>query len=103
MTQVNSGTVFGQALGLESDGTEELRMPGCVSIADHHENPAEVALVKMCQQPLSNTRWMMGGHHVFEEVATHIRETPELVLSVRTREGLCGQHDADEKESDQDT
>ena len=30
-------------LGLESDGTEELRMPRCVSIADSHELTAEAA------------------------------------------------------------
>ena len=37
-----------QALEFEIDGAEQLRMPGCVSIADchEHENSAEVALVK---------------------------------------------------------
>ena len=35
------GTVFGQPLRLESDGTEELMMPGCVSIANCQEHTAD--------------------------------------------------------------
>ena len=38
--------VTDQTLGLESDGTEELRMPECVRIADRHEHTAEVIPVK---------------------------------------------------------
>ena len=33
-------------LELESDGTEELKMPECVRIADRHEHTAEVAPVR---------------------------------------------------------
>ena len=46
VTAVNCGTTFGQAPGLESDGTEELRMPECVRIADRHEHTVEFALEK---------------------------------------------------------
>ena len=48
-----------QKVGLESDGTEELMMPECDCLGDRREHPAEVELVKMCQQPLSHT----GGLH----------------------------------------
>ena len=33
----------------------------------------------------SNTRWMIAGRHVLEEVASRCLETPSLVLSVRTQ------------------
>ena len=46
VTRVNRGTVVGRTLGLESDDTEELRMPECVRIADRHEHTADVELVK---------------------------------------------------------
>ena len=32
--------VTDQTLGLDSDGTEELRMPECVRITDRHEHTA---------------------------------------------------------------
>ena len=41
-----AGTVVGQTLELESDGTEDLRVPGCASISDRHEHTAEDALVE---------------------------------------------------------
>ena len=34
LTQVNSGTVFDHALGLKRDGTQELRITGCVIIVN---------------------------------------------------------------------
>ena len=49
LTQVNSGTVFDQALGLKSDGAQELRIIGCVIIANRHGHTAEVTLAKPCQ------------------------------------------------------
>ena len=44
VTRVNHVTVFGQTLELESGGTEELWMLGCVSISDRHEHTTEVTL-----------------------------------------------------------
>ena len=35
---------------------------------------------------------MMGGHHVLEEVARNLNETPSSVLSVRTLTALCRQN-----------
>ena len=73
-------------------------MPECVRIADRHKHAAEVALVKfhaiflpeLSESPLgfglfashlsSNPRWMTGGHHVLEEVASHRHETLRLCL-----------------------
>ena len=49
LTQANIGTVFDQAQGLKSDGTQELRIIGCVIIANRHEHTAEVTLAKPCQ------------------------------------------------------
>ena len=43
----------------------------------------------------SNTRWMIGGHHVLEEVARHRNETLGFGLSVQTLASLHGQHHAD--------
>ena len=43
---------FGQAPELESDGTEELRVPECVRIADRHEHTAESALVKFLKREI---------------------------------------------------
>ena len=40
------GTVLGQALGLEVDGSEELRLPEFVHITDHHEHIAKDALAE---------------------------------------------------------
>ena len=37
--------LFGQTLGHERDGTEELRMPEFVCMENHHEHNAEVILV----------------------------------------------------------
>ena len=42
----------------------------------------------MCEQPLQNTRWMTGGHHVLVVVADHRDGISGFVLSVRT---LLGQ------------
>ena len=42
----------------------------------------------------SNTRLMVGGHHVFEEVASRRPETLSFVLIVRALAGLHGQHNA---------
>ena len=69
--QAVAGTVVGRALRLESDGMEELRMPGCVSIADRHETSAEVALVKfhtlflpkLSESPLGDGRYCQPPHH----------------------------------------
>ena len=36
------GTVFGQELWFERDGTGQLRMPGCVWIVNRHVPTAEV-------------------------------------------------------------
>ena len=46
VTPVNRGTVLGQTLELEIDATEQMRMPGCVSVADSHELTAELAQVR---------------------------------------------------------
>ena len=47
MLQDTPGTfLFGQTLGHERDGTEDLRMPGFVCIENRHEHNAEVILVK---------------------------------------------------------
>ena len=40
-----SGELRAASCKLESDGTEELRVPWCVSISDCHEHTAEVAPV----------------------------------------------------------
>ena len=50
MTRVNRSTDCDRELELESDWR--------LNIADHHEHAAELALVKMCEQPLQNTRWI---------------------------------------------
>ena len=42
----------------------------------------------------SNTRWMIAGRHVLEEVASRCLETPSSVLRVRTMAGSQGQHKA---------
>ena len=39
VTRESRGTVFGQPLRLESDGMEELGMPGCLRIANRDEQP----------------------------------------------------------------
>ena len=87
MTLVNSGTLFGPTLGLESDCTEGLRTPWCDGIAVRLEHTAEAALLKYrpifhpelsegsaavgkkASHLASNTKWMIGGHHLLEEVA----------------------------------
>ena len=58
-------TVFGQALGYERDGTEQLRMPGCVWNAKGHEHTAEVAPVKSTPYFSRSCR---KAHWVFEEL-----------------------------------
>ena len=45
---------------------------------DHHEHAAELALVKMCEQPLRNTRWMTSCNDVLVVVASR------FALSART-------------------
>ena len=67
VTRVNRGTVVGRTLGLESDDTEELRMPECVRIADRHEHTADVELVynhpyffQSCQK----AHWVLGDWFV---------------------------------------
>ena len=42
----------------------------------------------MARDLFINTRWMIGGHHVLEEVASCRRETVTFVLSVQVLGGL---------------
>jgi len=93
-------------LGLKSDCTEELRMPGCVWIDNRHEHTAEVVpatfhtvfLPKLSEGRLgvgwvagnlfSNTKWMIGGHHLLEEVVRRRREMLGSGLSVQALAGI---------------
>ena len=43
-------------------------------------------------QPLQQTRWMIRGHHMLEDVARNCNETSGSVLNVRTHAGFSGQH-----------
>ena len=82
-------TVFGQTLGLESDGTEELRMQWCVSAPPKFMNTLLVKFHTVLHPELSkgplvrNTRWMIGGLLPLE--------TRTFVLSVPVLEGIRGQ------------
>ena len=59
VTQDNRGTVFGRTLGLESEGTEELKMPDgseARNVSDvHHEDGVDTLTVQrsgsMCHVP----------------------------------------------------
>ena len=94
------GTLFDQPLRLESDGMEEPMIPGCVSIANCHEHTAgEVPFLlelskgmlgvgRIAGNLFSNTRWMTGGHHLLERVASLRREMLGSDLSVQALAGL---------------
>ena len=73
--------VFAQrvTLGLESDGTEELMVPGSDIISNGQEHSPQHQV---------NDRW----NHVLEVVAICPHETLSFVLSVRTLEALHRQH-----------
>ena len=51
--------------------------------------------VFLCQsRAVSNTRWMIGSHHVLDEVASQRHEILHSVLSLQTLTGLQGQRNA---------
>ena len=56
LTQVNSGTVFDHAQGLKSDGTQELRIIGCVIIANRHRNGRSPRQRRAHPEPGRSTR-----------------------------------------------
>ena len=62
---------------------QELRMPGCVRIADCDEHTAEAALTKShtkFRPEFSEGPRMIGGNHLLEEVASRRHETLGFVL-----------------------
>ena len=91
VTRVSCGTVCGETLGLESGGTKELRIPESVRVTTLLRSLVKfhtVSLPKLSEGTLdvgsSHTKWMIGGHHVREELASCRRETLTFVLSVHT-------------------
>ena len=62
VTPVNRGTVLGQTLELEIDGTEQMRVPGCDSNNDCHELTAGLVPVRSTPyflQRCPKGRWVL--------------------------------------------
>ena len=77
---------------LASEGTEELRIRKCVSIADRHELTAEFAPVRSgpcflnsCQKTrVRRARWIIGCPRVRDGRVTLYQYMLSFVLSIRT-------------------